>query len=226
MYFLHLDESGDTGEFRKRNSRYYVLAGLASKPESYREIALSLKKIKEDFFEDMESQPDEIKYRDVIHRKFPYNKIDGKAFSDQIFDLILNSDFTLFAVVVDKVKHWRQYVNPLPPDELGLEYMTERFQWFLERNEDIGLIVYDEMGGSIHRNLLKLFERFKKIGTDYKRPRRVIETIFFTPSETSVLLQLADFCAYSVFSRYEHGKDERFKLIESKFNKFGLKEFP
>lgn len=143
-----------------------------------------------------------------------------------IFKVITESDLTLFAVTINKKALWAQYTSPVPPHELALEFMAERFQWFLERKNDIGMIVHDREPSAISKSLLGLFERCKRDGTSYKKIDSIIDTIFFTPSETSVPLQLTDFCAYAVFSKYAHNKPDRFDQIRAKFNSYGMKEFP
>jgi len=107
-----------------------------------------------------------------------------------------------------------------------LEAMTNRFQWFLERKNDVGVVVADSAGAPSDKALLSVFEKFKAQGTHFKLLRNVVDTIFFTPSHTSVMLQLVDFCAYAVFSKYERGKDDRFKQIQPKFDPHGIREFP
>ena len=54
----------------------------------------------------------------------------------------------------------------------------------------------------------------------------MLDTIFFTPSETAPVLQLADFCAYAFFSKYEHDKTDRYGQIKTKLDVYGEKRLP
>ena len=203
-----------------------MLAGLACDPNIWHSTAQKLKAIVKSHFDAVGEQPKELHYHDIIHKRYPYNKIDGKKLADDVFSLINSLDVTLFAMVLDKHAHSKKYVSPLPADQYMLEAMTNRFELFLRRINDVGIMVFDKVGGPSDHTLSVLFEEFKKKGTHFQQLTKVIDTIFFTPSETSVFLQLTDFVAYAVFAKYERGQDQRYKQIELKFDKFGLREFP
>lgn len=197
---------------------------MASKPEDWHGISEGVSDIIKRYFVGL-VPPKELHYSDLIHRKAPFNKINALPLAGEVFDLIAKLNVTLFAMVINKEEHWKRYLRPFPPPEYALEAMTNRFQRFLERQGAVGAMVLDRVGAA-DEALLKMFERFKTEGTMFQRPTRIIDTVFFTPSETSVLLQLADFCAYAVFSKFEHNKPKRFDQIQSKIDSYGLRVFP
>jgi len=96
--------------------------------------------------------------------------------------------------------------------------MMERYQWFLERNEDLGIVVSDRENTSLMKILLVHYEEIKELGTGYKKMENIIDTIFFTPSYTCANLQIVDFCAYSMFRNFERGINDRFNQILPKFD--------
>lgn len=226
MFILYLDASGDPGQFTGKNSRYYVLAGLACKPEISHQTTTQVPRVLGKYFGGSIPAPRELHYSRLIQKKFPYNKIDAKSLADDIFDVMVGLDCVLFSMVLNKERHWLQYVRPLPPEEHMLEAMVNRFQWFLERKREVGMLVADSAGTPSDKAMLDVFEKFKADGTQFKQLRNIVDTVFFTPSHTSTTLQLVDFCAYAVFSKYERGKDERFKQIQPKLDEYGLREFP
>lgn len=223
MLILYLDASGDPGQFTGKNSRYYVLAGLACKPEISHQTTTQVQRVLAKYFSGSLPAPRELHYSRLIQKKFPYNKMDAKSLADDIFGIIVGMDCVLFSMVLNKELHWLKYVRPWPPEEHMLEAMANRFQWFLERKGEVGILVADSAGAPSDKALLGVFEKYKAEGTQFKQLRNIVDTVFFTPSHTSTMLQLVDFCAYAVFSKYERGKDERFREIQPKFNEWGAR---
>lgn len=94
-----------------------------------------------------------------------------------------------------------------------------------------GIIVFDTKTRWQDKKLRDLQDSFHRRGTSARQIKHIIETIFFVPSESSPIVQIADFCAYAVFSKYEHKREELFKKIETKFDTYkdrcvGIKVWP
>lgn len=225
-YILYLDASGDSGQYRGKNTKHFVLGGLSCKPETSFDCAPKLDELVELYFPDPNVRPKKLHYSSLINNKYPWNKIDKKQFADDFFEMILSADITLFSMVINKEEHWRKYVHPIDPYSLTLEMMMGRYQGFLERREDIGMVVSDRESKNLMEALLRLFERFKEKGTEFRKLNNIFDTIFFAPSYTCPMLQAIDFCAYAVFSHYERKKSDRFNQIFPKFNKYGLYKLP
>ena len=232
MHCLYIDSSGDEGKPRKGQLwTHYVLLGLATTPEQSKQIEYDVAKVIEKYFRRFHCKPKELHFSDIHRSRPPFNLLadNKKMFVDEIFELIVAKECTLFAIVVDKERFFKKYKHPAPIDVLSLEMLTERFEYFLERIDDYGIMIYDRL--ERWTDLLKVFERFKEEGTTFKKLERIIDTLFFTPSETSACLQLADFCAYAtrihfdlLKSKKEQGR--RFNQIKHKFDKYGIKLFP
>lgn len=226
VYTLYLDASGDPGRYRKRNTRFFVLSGIACDPNISHKCSRQFNKLLKKYFPDPEVRPKKIRYYDLIHNRYPWNEIDNKSFADDFFELILSHDITIFSMIIDKKAHWERYVNPIKPYNLTLEMMMGRYQWFLHRNSDIGFVVSDREDPNLMSTLINCFEEFKQDGTAYLKLKNIIDTIFFAPSYTCPILQASDFCCYSVFSKYEHNKWDRYKQIKPKFDPYGEYKLP
>lgn len=226
VYILYLDASGDPGKYRGNNTRYFVLGGIACKPEFSLACSLNFSKLLNKYFPDPTERPNKIRYYDLIHNRYPWNQIDNKGFADEFFNLIISADITIFAMIIDKEAHWKQYVNPIEPYSLTLEMMIGRYQWFLSKRKDIGFVVSDRENPSLMNTLVNLFETFKQNGTAYVDFKNVLDTIFFAPSNTCPILQATDFCSYSVFGKYEHNKLDRYNQIKPKFDPYGEYKLP
>lgn len=223
---LYLDASGDSGRYKGSNSKHFVLGGIVTEPECALKCGKLESELVRRFFPDPNVRPKKIHYNSLIAKKYPWNLINRKEFADAVFEIILDGDFTIFSVVIDKEAHWRMYVKPAEPYSFALEMMVERYQHYLERNDSIGMIVSDRENKNLMKVLLELFERFKEEGTAFKKMDNILDTIFFAPSYTCPILQLSDFCAYSVYAHFERNHSDRFTQIGPKFDKYGLKTFP
>jgi len=228
MHFLYLDASGQVAKYqRQKTSRHYVLAGIAAKPESWHSTKERVDKLKEQYFPNPATRPVELHCRDLHKGRGPYYGINRIALENEILDLTASLDVTIFGMVLNKEEHWKKYVQPWSPDLHMLEAMMNRFQWFLEREGGVGLVVSDEPGSNKERqDQLGAFEHYKTLGTNFKKLKNVIDTIFFTPSQTSVFLQLADFTAYAIFRKIESNDPDRYNRIKGKVDPYGLRVFP
>jgi hypothetical protein len=223
---LYLDASGDPGQYRGKNTRFFVLGGLICSPETTHDYAKDFNDLVDTFFPKGGPRPKKIHYSNLINNKYPWNLVDKKKFADELFDLILSNELTLLASVIDKEKHWNTYAFPIHPHNLSLEFIVEQYEHYLERNDDIGMVIADRESGDLMKSLLESFERFKEMGTSYKKLNKMFNTLFFAPSYTCPMLQTVDFVAYAVFSAYEREKSDRFDQIREKFDLHGLKIFP
>lgn len=223
---LYIDASGDPGRYKGSNSKHFVLGGLVTDPECAHRCGTRTRDQIEKYFPDPQVRPKKIHYNSLVTKKYPWNLIDRKSFADDIFEIILSEDFTLFSIVINKETHWSQYVTPAEPYPFALEMMVERYQHYLERIDSIGMIVADRENKNLMKVLLELFERFKEKGTSFKKMTNILDTIFFAPSRTCPILQLSDYCAYSVFVHFERNHSNRFTEITPLFDKYGLKTFP
>jgi len=228
-----LDAAGDVGNPSKSgSSKYFVLAAIAIKDSLWLQAFNGVTGIIAKYFPNPSVRPTELHYHAIRNQRPPYNTINTYALVDEVFDLISNLDLTLFAMVVDKLAHKNKYVTPWPYREHMLEATTNRIQMFLQRKSDLGLYVYDREEQTINDELQKILARFRSKGTNFRFPTNVVESIFFAPSESAVPLQLVDFWAYAVFSKFEHsGKDKRFLQVRHKVDTvggqaYGLRKFP
>ncbi len=75
-----------------------------------------------------------------------------------------------------------------------IEFITERFQFFLQTHEDRrGLIIADFPGsGKEEKKLLQDYYRLLEKGTDYVKPSNIVMNLLTTESHLSPALQIAD----------------------------------
>ena len=250
MYLLYLDSSGDEGwppPTGKSPTAFYCMLGMAIKPEQWRDIATKLDKLILKYFPEGRHRPKELHYSELIASKGPYRTLSSterRSLADDVFELILEIKPTLFAVVIDKLAHYNKYVTPEPPRRIGISFIIPRFDKFLKRKEDVGCLVLDSEEYKKDKKIRYYIHQARRngiirIGTVFWDPFRtqshftnIIETCFFTPSELSPVIQLADFCSYATWSYYERKKGYRYNQIlhlfdtEPTYGRVGIKIWP
>jgi hypothetical protein len=135
---------------------------------------------------------------------------ERKTITNDLINILLKVNPVLFATVIKKKEHYEKYHIPEPISQLPLRYTVTRFSRFLNRIKDHGIIIYDTESGRSDINIRNfiLKSREKGIihqGDEFFNPMAgyrtqdnlecVIESIFFTDSQTSPVLQLVDWRA-------------------------------
>lgn len=117
-----------------------------------------------------------------------------------------------FATVVHKASFPGKH-----PMEVAFEDICSRFDKFLLRVDDKGLIILDE---STHATrLVELAHQFRRLGTQWNVIRNIIDSPLFVTSRAFRCVQLADHVAYSVFRRYEANDAYYFDVFANRFDK-------
>ena len=140
---------------------------------------------------------------------------------NDLVDFVATHPAILFAIVVDKVLYQRKYSSPIPIATFCLDAITSRFHEYLQRVNDEGAIISDRSSRRSDDVLLKAFENMKQQGTQFVRLSRIMDTVFFTPSETAIGIQLADIVSNVVFRHYEKGDSTYFNRLRSSFDSSG-----
>jgi len=245
MYLLFLDASGHSEfppPYGRGKDNYYVLAGLAIKESKWFESYTGLNAICKKYFpsgwEGVEAH-----YGDLINKRGVWNRLSDsqrKEFADGVFALIRSIEPTLFAIVIDKVKHFEGYKFPETPRQLAMRFMVPRFSKFLQRTKELGIMIYDSEAISSDKPLREFLTKGRLQGVvreanwefapeamfqTQNRLEGIVESIFFHDSKSSPGLQLTDFCAYAIWSKFERGNDVRFKEIRDLFDRVGASEY-
>jgi len=175
----------------------------------------------------------ELHYSDLIGGRGIFTHLSPpqrKAFSDEIFNLIVTLDPVLFATAVDKTGLKRRYgTNAHWPKSLGLRATIHRYSMYLNSKGLIGSVVLDEEESLKDRQLQSMAHEFRTEGAILRgqsyQPRyedkleRVLNTITFAPSHMSPGIQLADFVSKAAFYHFERAKDNRYNQIANFWNK-------
>lgn len=145
------------------------------------------------------------------------------------------TDITLLGVLIDK-----RSVDTTKGDRLAkpqvrsLELLLERYNMFLDRQEDSsGIVILDPVSGDSDDNL-RYFQSFLLDQSANLKPLHIVEGTFFVKSHTSNMMQVADVCTNVFYREMVRGGDTpEFSAIRSRFwhphnriHGFGIKRWP
>lgn len=151
--------------------------------------------------------------------KAPFDYIDFKQLTDDIAQFLSQAHITLFGIAIDKVKYSKRGYGPINTIvNKALEEIVNRFHIWLQRQQTFGLIVSGASTKGFDTSIRSAYEYFRQRSTTYVTLNRIIDTIFFTPSETSIGIQMADFVSYAIKRNYEYGDNKVFDQLERNFD--------
>ncbi len=217
MQILYIDASGDPGTYTGKNTRYYILGGVCMSYKDWKFITEDIRSIESKYFKTLPFP--EIHSKDLMTGRAPFDKIDHIQLADDLSAFISQAHITLFGVAIDKVEYARRGYGP--PNTIvnkSLEEIINRYHLYLQRHKTLGMIVSDASTENFDNSIRTTYEYFKQQGTTYLTLSRIIDTIFFTPSETAIGIQIADFVSYALKRNYENNDNRVFSVIMNKFD--------
>lgn len=240
MYVLYVDESGDGG-FCQGSTKHLLLAGAAMHEGQWNKLTKALDDIQAKYFPQgggpIEFHCSDIRGGRKAFRGMPRAERDNLLID--VYKVIGSTNYSLqlFGAVIDKLAFMYKYNGKVDPYQGGFESLCTMFNYFLRRTQKKtgnvlrGIVVFDESRPSLSKQIRQLLAQYQAAGTRWDAMTNLIETAFFFDSQTSRLVQIADFAAYAVFRWYEHGDDSYLRIIQHKFNRFegklhGLKCYP
>ena len=250
MYLLYVDASGDPGwplPEGKSKTKWYVLAGLCLDESRWKSAHQVSRRLISKYFSFPYPKPRELRYSSLRAGHGPYEHLTPERraqLTDEVFATLGGLDPTLFAVAVNKERHRAKYKErAYPPDSWAMRLLLPRFHKFLDRKDAFGAVMMDAEERRKEGRLWRTVEIGRENGiviptgpsSGYQRTNtkleRVVENVMFLKSDTSDLIQLADFCCGAVWAHFEKGDASRFKQIYPMMDRvdeivYGFKVWP
>jgi hypothetical protein len=252
---FYIDESGNpylTHESFAEGHRFFVLLGMAIPASVADFLSKQVDDVCHTHFPGCRPEEVYIKSTRIRLRKRPFDTKNTKelgAFTDDLYDLLLSNmrRIRLFAFVIDKESHVRQYARPDDPYELGYKMLLERFVSFLNRRKLVKSTVFLDSRQAKGREsqdsrLRRYHKALGEAGTGFVEPGQLACIDYpplFLDSRDSRLIQLVDLCAYNVYRVWAYDQPDYpyFQRILPLFDRgiygrkppllgFGLKLFP
>jgi hypothetical protein len=224
MHLLYLDESGGAKE---KDQNFYVLGGVSAFERRPYFITEEMNDLQKRIFP---NATDPIEFHSSAIRNGNGPPWDSMPRKDRL--AVLNSVYELLAQMTEKVELFavafdKRCFPSDDPVQRTCEEISGHFDALLARLEtddpkhgkQMGLMIFDECN---HRATLHaLMAQYRSTGASWGKVRHLAEIPMFTDSRLTRMLQIADFVAYAVFRRYEHGDSQFLDKIIHRFDQSG-----
>ncbi|MBM4397945.1 MAG: DUF3800 domain-containing protein [Deltaproteobacteria bacterium] len=223
MYFFYLDESGSRGAFTGSpgtpKDHLYVLAAVGMYEGHWfkfdREVSLLklelagyLERAARGRFDlaDCEVKSNWIRHKKERERRPFLGALDENDLGRLVktfYAQVSERNTTLVAVVVDK-RFVRGHVQSARLQEMAYEFLLERIESYMGQYhpKHHALIVMDDTGIPLNRIVAMRHATLQRRGNQNLAFRHIVEYPFFTRSELSNGIQLADLVAYDVYRAF------------------------
>jgi hypothetical protein len=226
MYLFYFDESGSRdpdvgGDNRPAKDPIYVLLAVGIFEGNWRKLdrAVSLVKLelgdwlrregKGPFdLADCEVKSNWIRSPKEREAESPFIAAlevkDRTRLIDAFYDQLDPCHATIFAAVIDK-RHLQDHITHETLHKKAYEFLLERIEHFMNEYhpKHNALIVMDDTSKELNRAVAMKHAFFQRSGNQNIKFRHIIEYPFFTRSELSNGVQLADLCAYNVYRAFK-----------------------
>ena len=222
MYILYLDESGNPEDWTQ--NRCFVLAGAAVFEGEIRKLTDDVEGFQDTYLPHV-SVPIELHAGDIYKGKKRWRD-ETKEFRTNlmrtIYHTIRNQNYpwlVLFGAVVHE-----SVPEPGSSDVLrwAFEEICGRFNQFLARQAQgftpqKGLLILDQSGRE--KRYRELADSFQSDGVRLGYLGNIVDIPYFTGSQHTRMLQIADFVAYALFQYYENNSSEFLDMIGGRFDR-------
>jgi len=175
-YRLYIDESGTHSYSlsQKADKRFLALTGIAVRSDLIEsELQPRIRKLKAIISPDPDVHftlhREEIKDRTGIYTQLANPDLEAR-WNSEIFSIVDGLDFTIFTVVIDKIKHKTEYYAPKHPYHYCLEIILERYVKFLSVVDGKGDVIAEARGKNEDQQLMAEYKRFFDTGTSFMEP--------------------------------------------------------
>ncbi|AGL15780.1 DUF3800 domain-containing protein [Actinoplanes sp. N902-109] len=116
---------------------------------------------------------------------------------DQAFQVIADHATAVLLRGMDCAGQRRRYAQPVPPHSLVLGHLLERVDDFCRATDEHVLTIADEVGEQAkHREDLVRYRQHGTSGYRARKLTRIIDTLYFAPSNASRLIQAIDMVVF------------------------------
>ena len=258
MYLFYVDESGNPGKAALPSGRrdVFVLASVGVFAGNWRGFNYTLRQHKRDLYEkgshksansigmkDYEIKSNWIRLAKE-RAKSPFLSALSEAsvenLAEKYYAQLGHHKMALIGVVIDKARLLPECREASWVRAKALELLYERIENFMREyhSRHQAVVVVDDCGAKANSMLAVKHADFLRTKTGAGvQFRHIIETPFFTRSELSEGIQLADLCAYNIYRAFAGGNMDYpyFRKVEPYFYRSrntapdkvdGLKMFP
>ena len=224
MYFFYFDESGSRdpsiGTAEKPRDHLYVLLAVGMWEGQWRRFETAISGLKLELVDylrrdgkgrfelaDCEVKSNWMRVPAERERRSPFlhglHEDDLTRLTDTYFEQVAERNTVIMASVIDK-RFLRDHVTHETLHKMAYEFLLERIQHYMREYHPRhrALIVMDDNGKQLNSAVAMKHAWFQRAGNRNMGFPAIVEYPFFTRSELSNGVQLADLLAYAVFRAF------------------------
>ena len=238
MYFFYCDESGSrdphVGDDKTAPTKdyLYVLLAVGMWEGNWRRLDKAVSHLKLELADylrrngkgsfdltDCEVKSTWLRVPSQREKRSPFlhalSEADLLRLTQVFYAQLENCKSTVFAVVIDK-RHLLDHMTHETLHKKAYEMLLERIEHFMTEYhpKHNALIVMDDCSAELNRAVAMKHAYFQRAGNQNVKFRHIVEYPFFTVSELSNGVQLADLCAYNVYRAFK-SQDFRYSFFQS-----------
>ena len=189
-YRLYIDESGDHvfGHLTEPNHRYLCLLGCWVRGLEYRRLHRMMEDLKQRHIPHNPDEPVILHREDIVNRRRCFWRLRNpevtEEFDRALIALLGEAQYTVVAIVIDKLRLQENYETPAHPYHLAMGFLLQRYCGYLNHVNRVGDVMAESRGGRENRLLVDSFERV------YERGAWRIRAPFFQQALTSRRLKI------------------------------------
>ncbi|WP_080580029.1 DUF3800 domain-containing protein [Sinorhizobium fredii] len=221
MYLCFVDESGTPPSRPNPNHPYFTLGAVIIEDNVWHDIADHVRG-----FCTRHRLRGELKWRYFSpHNRSPENPMaeknpeERKALSLEFADIIAHSPLTIIACVTD-IEVAFQYASVTNQRELyhfAYKPLSERFQYFLQDQKSLGIVIADHRGRDDDRLFRAHHDSLVgRSGKTVSAYGRFVEGLLLQDSCHSIGIQLADFVAGAIHRAYSTADKDLATVMKSR----------
>ena len=227
MYFFYVDESGtrdpSTGTIEQPKDHVYVLLAVGIFERQWRPFDLEISRVKLELADylardgrgsynlaECEIKSNWIRHRGARAKRSPFldalHADDLDRLVSTYYRQVKDRKAVLLATVIDKRKLYPETTSETL-HRRAYEFLLERIEHYMRgyHPKHQALIVMDDTSKQLNRSITLQHAQFQRSGNPNMDFPHIVEYPFFTRSELSNGVQLADLLAYNVYRAF---KDE------------------
>lgn len=233
MKIIYFDEV----KFDPPKQPYYWLGAIAVDATQLQEIEKKVDALSQKYFETTKlARENEFHAADIYHRKnhFKHEKDHTKrrAILEELTTLCASDEISRICIRLEPGKMIKS-TSEIP--SMAFMMLTEQVDSYLKSSNDIGMLIGDRENDHVSKEFAEALSHYRAHGTYYDygvKVERLVDTVHFTESHLSRMLQLADAFIWLYQFTYQYKESKYTKnlyehIISTKLrNLERLKTFP
>lgn len=227
----------DEVKYEKGKQSFYWLGGIVVDAKYVQKLERSVDDLAEEYFGNrLLTRGTEFHASDICHRKsnFKDEKDHGKrsGLLKRLMAILSDSEIARICVRLEPDRMYKS-LNQIP--SMAFMYFVEQVESYLAASKDIGILIGDRESAAVSKDFVTALSHYRTYGTSYQMGielKHLIDTVHFTESHHSRMLQLADafvwLYQFAKFSK-ETNYNTELKAVINKSELVNLaryKEFP